>query len=84
MAPIFLLYLAQKLVSTILKFRFHSTKAEKLTTPDFLEIEIFLYKSSPLNMNLKELHQYLPYEKSLFSNWGQDFDKSENVGRVTK
>ena len=59
MAPIFLLYLAQKLVSTILKFRFHSTKAENLTTLEFLEIEIFLYKSSTLIINLKELHQYL-------------------------
>ena len=59
MAPIFWLYLAQKLTTTILKFRFHSSEAEKLTTPDFIEIEIFLYKPSALDMNLKELHKYL-------------------------
>ena len=84
MAPIFWLYLAQKLTTAILKLRFHSSKVEKLTIPDFLEIEIFLYKSSPLNMNLKEFHQYLSLEKSLFSNGGQDLAKSENVGWVTK
>ena len=46
----------------------YSSKAEKLTTPNFVEIEIFLYKSRSLNMNLKELHQYHPQKKFLFSN----------------
>ena len=37
----------------------YSSKAKKLTTPYFVQIEIFLYKSRSLNMNLKKLHQYL-------------------------
>ena len=46
----------------------YSSKAKKLTTPNFVQIEIFLYKSRSLNMNLKELHQYHPQKKILFSN----------------
>ena len=38
---------------------YYSIEAQNLTTLDFVEIEIFLYKSSMLNIIQKKLHQYL-------------------------
>ena len=38
---------------------YYSIEAQNLTTLDFVEIEIFLYKSSMLNIMQKKLHQYL-------------------------
>ena len=53
----------------------------------FLKIEILLYISSMLNMNLKVLDQYLSWEKSFYSNWVwifQDFDLCEKPALFTK
>ena len=47
---------------------YYSIEAQNLTTLDFVEIEIFLYKSSMLNIMQKKLHQYLLQEKSFYSN----------------
>ena len=47
--------------------------AENLTPLDFAEIEIFLYKSSMLNIMQKKLHQYLLQEKSFYSNQSEYF-----------
>ena len=41
------------------KFSKSTNKVKNLTTSNFFEIEIFLYKSRSLNMKQKELHQYL-------------------------
>ena len=51
----------------------YSIETQNLTTLDFVEIEIFLYKSSMLNIMQKKLHQNLLQEKSFYSNRSEYF-----------
>ena len=79
-----MLYLEKRGGKTISKFSKFTNKVKNLTTSNFLEIEILLYKSRSLNMKQKELHQYLSKEKSFYSKATLIFSDSQIVTSVTK